>query len=65
MPFSSVYQIGAASFQVPYGSTKPEKTGESGALSVDEAAKWILPVDDNRLVAGKDELLKKFDGIFK
>ena len=43
---------------------RPELNLE-GALSVDEAAKRILPVDDNRLVAEKDELLKKFDGIFK
>jgi hypothetical protein len=30
-----------------------------------EAADRILPVDDNLLVAEKDELLKKFDSIFK
>ncbi len=43
---------------------RPELSLE-GALSVEEAAKKILPVDDNRLVAEKDELLKKFDSIFK
>jgi len=32
---------------------------------VDEAAKRILPVDDDRLVAEKDEILRKFDSIFK
>jgi iron(III) transport system substrate-binding protein len=43
---------------------RPELSLE-GALSVDEAAKRILPVDDDLLVAGKDEMLKKFDSIFK
>jgi len=43
---------------------RPELSLE-GALSVDEAAKRILPVDDDRLVAEKDEILRKFDSIFK
>ncbi len=43
---------------------RPELSLE-GALSVDEAAKRNLPVDDTRLVAEKDEMLRKFDSIFK
>lgn len=43
---------------------RPELSLE-GAMAVDEAAKKALTVDDNRLVAEKDELLKTFDGIFK
>lgn len=43
---------------------RPELALE-GAPSLVEAADRILPVDDNLLVAEKDELLKKFDSIFK